>query len=101
MKSKPKSSSLSEIRISRILVGTAAVLLIPLIAMQFTNEVSWDAADFITIGLLLLGAGLVYEMVSSQFKERKQKLIVAAVIGFVVLYIWAELAVGLLTNIGS
>ena len=33
-----------------------AIVLTPLVAMQFTNEVKWDAADF-AFAILLLGAG--------------------------------------------
>ena len=34
--------------------GTAAfLLLLPLVAMQFTNEVNWDATDFAVFGTML------------------------------------------------
>jgi hypothetical protein len=31
--------------------------------MKFTDEVTWDGRDFITAGALLLGTGLVCELV--------------------------------------
>ena len=34
------------------------LLLVPLVAMQFTREVRWGLADFIVAGALLFGAGL-------------------------------------------
>ncbi|MGH8077936.1 MAG: hypothetical protein ACREPE_11510 [Lysobacter sp.] len=35
--------------------GTAALLLLlPLVAMQFTDEVDWDETDFIVIGAMIL-----------------------------------------------
>jgi hypothetical protein len=46
--------------IIRIVLATAFILLIPLLAMQFTDEVAWDLADFVIIGTLLLGTGLTY-----------------------------------------
>lgn len=49
-------------------IGTALILAIPLIAMQFTDEVNWDMRDFIIVGLLLAGAGLIYEFISSRVK---------------------------------
>jgi len=33
----------------RIVLGTAAILLVPLIAMQFTDEVKWDLTDFVAL----------------------------------------------------
>ena len=35
--------------------GTAAIMLfLPLIAMQFTDEVNWDVSDFIIFGAMLV-----------------------------------------------
>ena len=38
-------------------VAAALVLLLPLIAMQFTDGVNWDVADFLFAGALLVGVG--------------------------------------------
>lgn len=43
-----------------IVLVTATLLLIPLIAMQFTEEVNWNFAYFIVAGALLMG-GWFYE----------------------------------------
>ena len=32
------------------------ILLVPFIAMQFTDEINWKPFDFVVAGLLLLGA---------------------------------------------
>jgi hypothetical protein len=40
------------------------VLLIPLIAMQFSGEVKWDLFDFIIIGAVLFSAGLAFEFIA-------------------------------------
>ncbi len=42
----------------------ALVLLLPLLAMQFTDEVGWSWADFVFAGALLFGAGLTYELIA-------------------------------------
>ena len=43
--------------------GTAAfLLLLPLIAMQFTDEMNWDQTDFIVFGAMLFGACGIYEL---------------------------------------
>lgn len=80
--------------IIRIMVGTALILMVPLVAMQFSEEVDWKLGDFVIIGTLLISAGLAYELVSSKV-NKKYCLVIAAIIGAAVLLIWAELAVGI------
>ncbi len=50
--------------IIRIALATAFILLLPLLAMQITEEVVWDLADFAVDGALLFGTGLTYELVA-------------------------------------
>ena len=45
-------------------VVVALILLIPLVAMQFTSEVNWTLSDFVFAGVLLFGTGLTYELVA-------------------------------------
>jgi hypothetical protein len=45
----------------RIALVTAFILLLPLVAMQITDEVDWGVADFVLAGLLLGGTGLLLE----------------------------------------
>jgi hypothetical protein len=44
-----------------ILLATALILLAPLVAMQFTEEVDWGVADFVAAGILIGGTGLLLE----------------------------------------
>lgn len=78
-----------------ILLITATILLIPLIAMQFTNEVQWQFADFVVAALLLIGLGLLLSYVFRKFANSNFRILIIAalIIGF--LLIWAELAVGI------
>jgi hypothetical protein len=46
----------------RVGLATACVLLVPLVAMQFTDEVNWTLADFVLAGALLGGSGLLLEL---------------------------------------
>lgn len=46
----------------RIALATTLVLLVPLVAMQFTEEVDWGVADFVLAGVLLGGTGLLLEV---------------------------------------
>lgn len=77
----------------RYAVGTALVLAVPLIAMLFTDDVQWDLRDFIVIGTLLMGAGIIFELVTSKVNPKYRGAIAVAVLGAVLL-MWAELAVG-------
>ena len=81
--------------IIRIVLGAAVILLIPLVAMQFTDEVKWDLTDFVAIGILLLGAGFIYELTARKIRNAKHRFILGVVIVAAVLLIWAELAVGI------
>lgn len=82
-------------RLTAILLGIGVLLLIPLIAMQFTSEVDWSLADFIIAAFLLLSTGLVIELVLRKAIPIKQKLIYCAIILLTLFLIWAELAVGI------
>lgn len=46
----------------RVTLVTAFVLLLPLVAMQVTDEVEWSLADFVFAGALLGGTGLLFEL---------------------------------------
>ena len=79
-----------------ILMTTVAVLLlIPLIAMQFTDEVNWNMADFMVAAVLLLVAVFTYDFISRKVKEPKNRTILSLVLLIIFLLIWAELAVGI------
>jgi hypothetical protein len=46
----------------RVAVVTTVILLLPLVAMQFTDEVDWGVFDFVFAGALLTGTGLLLEL---------------------------------------
>jgi hypothetical protein len=64
--------------------------------MQFTREVTWSAFDFVVVAVLLLGTGLLCELVLRIVKSFKYRLVLCAAILFVLFIVWAELAVGLI-----
>ena len=69
-------------------------MLIPLVVMQFTDEVAWTIMDFVIMGILLLGAGVLIEVVTRKVKKQNRiVLYVAIFLSF--LLVWAELAVGI------
>ena len=88
--------NIQKIRLVCIFVVVALLLLIPWIAMKFTNEVKWNWFDFLVAGTLLLGTGLICELVLRTVKKIQYRLAICAVILFLLFIVWAELAVGLI-----
>ena len=78
-----------------IISVVALLLLIPLIAMQFTNEVRWAVFDFIIAGFLLIGTGLSCNFVIQKVKNTKFRIAICLAILALLFLIWAELAVGI------
>lgn len=79
----------------RIAAVTVLILSIPLIAMQFSEEVDWGLYDFVVIGALLFGTGMIYEFGITKLRTTAQQMVAAAVLLAVLFLIWAELAVGI------
>ena len=75
------------------------LLIIPFVAMQLTDEVQWSIEDFIIMGALLFGTGTVLDLVIRSTGKYKIPFTVLIILLF--LYVWAELAVGIFTHIGS
>lgn len=80
--------------IVRFALVTAALLLVPLFSMQFTDEVDWDLGDFVVGGALLFGAGLTYEVVAQRGSTVAYRVAVGVAVGALLLLAWAGLAVG-------
>lgn len=74
----------------------AGLFLLPLVAMQFTDEVRWTAFDFVVWAVMLLVACGAYELVSRMSPSRHYRLGagVAIVTGFLVF--WVNAAVGMI-----
>lgn len=83
----------------RAALGTLALVLIPLIAMQFTSEVLWTLSDFVIMGTILFITGNLLDLAVR--KTGKHRLAMIVLILFLFLWLWAELAVGAFTNWGN
>ena len=81
-------------RLTGIVLTVALLLLVPLIAMQFTDEVNWTLSDFVVMGVLLLGTGLLCELVLRKVKSLKHRIILCGLVLTALFLIWLELAVG-------
>lgn len=71
------------------------ILAVPLVAMFFTNEVSWTAFDFIAAAGLLLVLAVSLELVWRISAASSGKWIGGLVVFILFILIWAELAVGI------
>lgn len=78
-----------------ILVVAGSLLRVPLVAMQFTNEVDWKVSDFAIMGVLLLSTGLLCELIMRKIQSMQRRIILCGFILLIFLLIWAELAVGI------
>ena len=81
-------------RIYIILTTVIVLLLIPFVAMQFSNDVNWSIFDFLVADVLLFGTGLLIEFVLRKVKTKQHRIILISVISIVLILIWMELAVG-------
>ena len=84
-----------------IVLGTAGLLLIPLVAMQFTDEVSWGQGDFIIMGALLLAVGFTYEFIAKRTNKTVYRVAFAVGLGAAFLLAWVNGAVGIIGNEGQ
>ena len=85
----------------RIVLTTALILLLPLIAMRFTDEVIWNLADFAVAGVLLIGAGLTFELIARKARSFAYRAAVGIAVAAALLLIWVNLAVGIIGNEGN
>ncbi|CAM3703342.1 hypothetical protein FSS13T_18820 [Flavobacterium saliperosum S13] len=82
-------------RLIGIVITVTMLLTVPLIAMQFTNEVNWTLSDFIVAGVLLYGTGLLCEFVMRKVTKTEHRIAICALILVLLLLTWVELAVGI------
>ena len=81
-------------RFLTIVAVVLALLLIPFIGTQVSQDVEWSGSDFLIMGILLLGTGLLIDLVLRKFPSTKNRIIFCGIVLAVFFLIWAELAVG-------
>jgi hypothetical protein len=75
--------------------AVALVMLTPVVAMRFTDEVNWTTTDFVFAGVLLIGGGALIELVAWRVRNPVIRIGFALCVVAVVALIWAEAAVGI------
>jgi hypothetical protein len=78
-------------RLIAILLAVAGLLLIPLVAMRFTDEVNWTPMDFGVMGAMLLITGLGIEVALRVVRATWVRAAAVAAILFGFLMVWGTL----------
>jgi hypothetical protein len=74
----------------------ALLLLLPLVAMQFTDEVAWDETDFIVFGAMLVGACGAWELAARMTGNAAYRAAVGVAVAAAFILVWMNLAVGII-----
>jgi hypothetical protein len=79
-----------------VALAAAFILLLPLLAMQITDEVVWDLADFAVAGALLVGTGLMYGLAARKAGNIAYRAAVGVALAAAFILVWMNLAVGVI-----
>lgn len=74
----------------------ALLLLLPMVAMQFTDEMNWDETDFLVFGAMLLTACGAYELATRMTGSTAYRAAVGVAVMAAFILIWMNLAVGII-----
>jgi hypothetical protein len=80
----------------RLALATAFILMVPLVAMQLSDDLAWNLTDFAFAGVLLFGTGITYQLVARRAGDLAYRFAVGGVLAAAFILIWANLAVGLI-----
>lgn len=78
--------------------GAALLLMLPLVAMQFTREVNWDLSDFVAFGVMLTVACGTYELAARMTGNGAYRTAVGIAVATGFILVWINLAVGIIGN---
>lgn len=87
-------------------LATGMILLVPFVVQLMIGTgldgtgFNWHLSDFIVMGTLVFGTGSLFILVARRI-NKKYRIGVALAFVLAFLWIWAELAVGVFTNLGS
>jgi hypothetical protein len=79
----------------KLLGITLLLMLIPLMANWLNNEFHWKFGDFILMGAMIYGLGLISLILMNVIKNKILRWIVTGLFFLLFLLIWVELAVGI------
>lgn len=80
----------------RPLFAAAAVLAVPLVAMQFSGQVNWTLFDFLIMGALVFGTGLLFELALTKTESILYRAAAGLALAAGFLLFWVNGAVGII-----
>jgi hypothetical protein len=83
-------------RLKKILISITVILIIPVFGKLFTDDFQWALPDFIIGAILLYGTGLMIDFILRKIQKISHRIALCGFILFLLISIWAELAVGLI-----
>ena len=81
--------------------AAAAFILLPLLAMQVTDQVDWNLADFVFAGALVAGVGVACELTVRMTGNRAYRAAVAVALAAAFSLVWLNAAVGIIGSEGN
>jgi hypothetical protein len=81
--------------------AAALILLLPLFAMQVTDQVAWGVADFAIFGALLVGAGVTFELAVRMTGNTAYRSAVGVALAAAFALVWVNGAVGIIGDEGN
>lgn len=85
----------------RLVLATTLLLSVPLVAMQFSDDVAWTASDFVFAGTVLIGTGLLYQVAARRAGDLGYRMAAAVGLGSALMLVWAIGAVGVIGEDGD
>jgi hypothetical protein len=82
-------------------IGALSLLVLPLVAMQFTAEVQWSAVDFLLFAAMLAVAAGAFELFARRTRSTVYLLGGGVTVLGAFLMIWSNLAVGIIGSEGN
>ena len=74
------------------------LLVIPLILNLFLTEFQWSLFDFLVMAILLTIVGFAIEIIRYKIQNKRTRLIFMLLMLLFFVFVWAELAVGIINS---
>jgi len=87
--------------LAKVALATGAILLMPLLAMQWSREVHWTGVDFAVAAMLLGVAGFAGLRAARLRGPLLRRVALVGAIALAFAAVWVELAVGVFFHFGS